>query len=64
MGRAGALVERARRIVVLSGAGISTDSGIPDFRGPNGVWTKDPEAERAANLDVYLGCLLYTSRCV
>jgi NAD-dependent deacetylase len=55
VGRAGALVERARRIVVLSGAGISTDSGIPDFRGPNGVWTKDPEAERAANLDVYLG---------
>ena len=45
---------RAQRIVVLTGAGISTDSGIPDFRGPNGVWTKDPEAEKAATLDTYV----------
>ncbi len=49
-----ALVARAQRIVVLTGAGISTDSGIPDFRGPNGVWTKDPAAEKAANLDTYM----------
>ena len=48
------LVARADRIVVLTGAGISTDSGIPDFRGPNGVWTRDPAAERAATLDVYV----------
>lgn len=44
----------ARRIVVLTGAGISTDSGIPDFRGPSGVWTKNPAAERASHIDHYL----------
>ena len=54
MTRARALVERARRIVVLSGAGISTDSGIPDFRGPHGVWTTDPTAERLSTLDAYV----------
>lgn len=48
------LLEAARRVVVLTGAGISTDSGIPDFRGPNGVWTKDPEAEKLATLHHYV----------
>ena len=44
----------AERVVVLTGAGISTDSGIPDFRGPNGVWTKDPAAEKASTLSHYV----------
>ena len=53
--RVGDLVARSNRIVVLTGAGISTDSGIPDFRGPQGVWTKDPKAEKMATLQAYLG---------
>jgi NAD-dependent deacetylase len=44
----------ARRITVLTGAGISTDSGIPDFRGPDGVWTRDPEAEKLSTLQYYV----------
>ena len=44
----------ARRICVLTGAGISTDSGIPDYRGPNGVWTRDPDAEKLVTLGYYL----------
>jgi NAD-dependent deacetylase len=47
-------VRSARRVTVLSGAGISTESGIPDFRGPQGVWTKDPAAARMFTLDSYL----------
>ena len=47
-------IRDARAIVVLTGAGISTESGIPDFRGPQGVWTKNPDAEKAATLQYYV----------
>ena len=47
-------VENAKRIVALTGAGISTESGIPDFRGPQGVWTKNPLAEKLSNIHYYM----------
>ncbi len=48
-----AAVAAADRVAVLSGAGISTESGIPDFRGPNGLWTRDPASERMSSLQAY-----------
>jgi NAD-dependent deacetylase len=47
-------IDAATRIVALTGAGISTESGIPDFRGPQGVWTKNPKAERLSNIQHYM----------
>ena len=54
VGDARRLIDDAQQVVVLTGAGISTDSGIPDFRGPQGVWTKNPGAEKTATLQYYL----------
>jgi NAD-dependent deacetylase len=47
-------IDAAERIVGLTGAGISTESGIPDFRGPQGVWTRNPGAEKMATLQYYM----------
>lgn len=47
-------VDESSRVVVLTGAGISTESGIPDFRGPQGLWTKDPNAEKLSNIHYYM----------
>src|SRR6202795_2666139 len=47
-------VDDAMRVVVLTGAGISTESGIPDFRGPQGVWTKNPRAEKLSDIRYYM----------
>lgn len=51
---AAALVSDAERVAVLTGAGISTDSRIPDFRGPQGVWTKNPGAEKQSTIQNYV----------
>jgi len=50
----GSWLRDASKVVVLTGAGISTDSGIPDFRGPNGLWTKNPLAEKMSDIRYYL----------
>ena len=47
-------IDASSRIVVLTGAGISTDSGIQDFRGPKGLWTLNPAAEKMATIQHYI----------
>jgi NAD-dependent deacetylase len=49
-----AWLREARYVTVLTGAGISTESGIPDFRGPDGLWTKNPDAEKSAQIRFYM----------
>ncbi|MEZ7004398.1 NAD-dependent deacetylase [Streptomyces sp. AD55] len=41
-------------VALLTGAGVSTDSGIPDYRGPSGLWREDPEAEKLVTYDFYM----------
>ena len=52
--RARAMIQEAPNVVILTGAGVSTDSGIPDFRGPQGVWTKNPLAEKMSDIRFYM----------
>ena len=47
-------VSQSRRVVALTGAGISTESGIPDFRGPQGLWTRNPKAEKLSDIRYYM----------
>jgi len=47
-------IRAADVVVALTGAGVSTASGIPDFRGPQGLWTKDPGAQRYVSIDAYV----------
>ena len=54
LGELAAWIRGATSVVILTGAGVSTESGIPDFRGPNGIWTRDPRAERLSNIGYYL----------
>jgi NAD-dependent deacetylase len=49
-----AWLRESRSTVALTGAGVSTESGIPDFRGPSGIWTRDPSSERLSNIGYYI----------
>ena len=47
-------ISESARVVALTGAGISTESGVPDFRGPQGLWTRNPTAEKLSNIHYYM----------
>ncbi len=47
-------ITNARSVAALTGAGMSTASGIPDFRGPQGIWTRSPESQRLSSIDAYI----------
>ncbi|MFM9011337.1 MAG: SIR2 family NAD-dependent protein deacylase, partial [Planctomycetota bacterium] len=53
IGEVAGWLRAARSVVILTGAGISTESGIPDFRGPQGLWTTNPDAEKASDIRHY-----------
>ncbi len=72
-GQLAALLSEARCIVVFTGTGVSTESGIPDFRSPGGVWsrmkpitfqefTRDPEKRQEAWTRVFSGATGWTGR--
>lgn len=54
LGAACDFAARSKCVVALTGAGISTESGIPDFRGPQGLWTKNPKAEKLSDIRYYM----------
>ena len=53
------MIDESNNIVFFGGAGVSTDSGISDFRGKNGLYNKKNETNEPP--EYMLSCLLYTS---